>query len=121
VYRRPTLAAKADFLLHKDAALALAADRVAFFCRIYGVQVNTIRIRNQRTRWGSCSQKGNLSLNYRIALLPMHLVDYIIVHEVCHLKEFNHSQRFWDLVMQTVPDPVACKKELLVCMRQLVK
>lgn len=80
-----------------------------------GVEIKApgkIFIKNSRTRWGSCSSKGNLNFNYRLSLLPAHLAHYVIVHELCHLREFNHSQRFWDLVALTVPEYKACREEL---------
>jgi hypothetical protein len=63
-------------------------------------------------RWGSCSKKGNLNFNYKIALLPQRHSDYVIVHELCHLREFNHSKKFWDLVEQAVPNHRALRTEL---------
>ncbi|NBS67881.1 M48 family peptidase [bacterium] len=73
---------------------------------------NSRAVPTGRTRWGSCSKRGNLNFNYRILFLPPHLADYLIVHELCHLKEFNHSPRFWALVAQGCPNYHACKKEL---------
>ena len=101
-----------DFLRYKEAALALALHRLAHFNMHYQFSFHRVAIRNQRTRWGSCSKKGNLNFNYRIIHLPPHLVDYIIVHELCHLREFNHAKGFWDLVAQTVPTHMQARTEL---------
>lgn len=101
-----------EYAQHKDTARVLAIARIAHFSELYGVRVNKISIRNQSSRWGSCSKKGNLSFNYRIALLPANLADYIIAHEVCHLKEFNHSRAFWSLVALSTPNHARARKEL---------
>jgi predicted metal-dependent hydrolase len=101
-----------DYFQLKKTALELAQKKVVEFNRYYNLSYCRISIRNQKTRWGSCSRKGNLNYNYKIALLPERLADYIIVHELCHLQEFNHSRRFWDLVAQTVPDYKQRRKEI---------
>lgn len=88
----------------KEAARKLVQERIEKWNDYYDFKFNRIFIKNQKTRWGSCSTNRNLSFNYKIILLPRHLADYIIVHELCHLKEFNHSKRFWNLVAQTFPD-----------------
>lgn len=103
---------KADYLKYKLQAQELAEKKVAQFNKIYRFRFNKINIKNQKTRWGSCSKKGNLNFNYKIALLPERIADYIIVHELCHLKEFNHSQKFWNLVERTTPDHNGIKIEL---------
>ncbi len=91
-----------DFLKYKNATLQITNERIEYFNKIYKHKFNKITIKNQRTRWGSCSKRKNLNFNFKIALLPQGLRDYIIVHELCHLKEFNHSKRFWSLVGKTI-------------------
>ena len=103
---------RADYERLAPAARQLAAQRLAFFNASYNLKFGRVAIRDQRTRWGSCSHKGNLNFNYRIALLPPHLSDYIIVHELCHLRHLDHSRRFWDLVGQVLPDYAALRREL---------
>lgn len=103
---------KREFLKNKMPALQFAQARVNYFNIIYQLRFNKISVKRQKTRWGSCSRKGNLNFNYKILFLPVHIVDYIIVHELCHLKEFNHSKRFWALVAQTVPNYLEIRKEL---------
>ena len=92
------------YALHKESARALVHTRVAYFNHLYNVPIRKIFIKNHKSRWGSCSEKGNLNFNYKIVFLAPELADYIIVHELCHLVVFNHSPDFWSLVAQTAPD-----------------
>lgn len=101
-----------EYLKYREAARVIAQARVAHFSQLYGFSVGKMSIRNQKTRWGSCSRKGNLSFNYKIALLPPELADYLVVHELCHLQEFNHGKRFWTLVAKTLPQYVHLRREL---------
>jgi predicted metal-dependent hydrolase len=102
-----------DYLKYKDAAYQLAVARVNYFNnKTYKSVFNRISIKNQKSRWGSCSKKGNLNFNYKIALLPPELADYIIVHELCHLKEFNHSPKFWKLVEMEMSNYRALRNQL---------
>ena len=103
---------KKDYLKHKNQALELVIARVNFFNNIYKFNFNKINIRNQKTRWGSCSTRGNLNFNYKILFLSEKARDYIIVHEICHLKQFNHSKNFWSLVGLGMPDYVEARKEI---------
>ncbi len=103
---------KNKYLGQKESALILIKDRVDYFNQFYNFSINKIVVKNQSTRWGSCSTKKNLNFNYKLIYLPEKLRDYIIVHELCHLKEMNHSVKFWMLVNQTIPGWKKIRKEL---------
>lgn len=79
-------------------------ERVAYFAPRVGVTYGNTTIRSQRTRWGSCSSKGNLNFNCLLMLTPPEVVDYVVVHELCHRKEMNHSAKFWAQVERILPD-----------------
>lgn len=100
-----------QYLAHKSIALEIARNRLKHFNAFYQFNINKVTIKNQKTRWGSCSKKGNLNFNYKIALLPAHLSDYVIVHELCHLRQLNHSPAFWKLVENTIPNYKKIKRE----------
>lgn len=89
---------------YKEQALTLISSRLLYYNQFYGFAWKRISIKNTTSRWGSCSKLGNLNFSYKLALLPPELSDYIIVHELCHLGELNHSRDFWKLVEKTIPD-----------------
>lgn len=101
-----------DYRVYKESARLFIQKRLDYFCGFYGVDYNRLAIRNQKSRWGSCSGKKNLNFNYKLIKLPEHLADYIIAHEVCHLLHLNHSLKFWNMVALTIPDYKQRKKEL---------
>ena len=103
------------YLLHKEMARDVVNERLNYFNQYYGLEWKRVAIRNQRRCWGSCTELGNLNFSYKILFLPAELRDYIIVHELCHLRELNHSKRFWNLVAETLPD----YKERMKYLRQI--
>ncbi len=96
----------------KKAAKEKIVARVNHFAAIMGLTYGSISMRNQKSRWGSCSSKGNLNFNYRLAYLPEELLDYVVVHELAHRRYMDHSKDFWNEVGTYYPDYKNCKKKL---------
>ncbi len=92
-----------------EQARAYISQRVEHYAPLVGVTYGRVTIRTQRTRWGSCSAKGNLSFNCLLMLAPAQVIDSVVVHELCHCKEMNHSQRFYDHLLRVFPDYRACR------------
>lgn len=88
----------------RERAKSVLAQRTAYFARQIGVTYGRITVRDQKTRWGSCSQTGNLNFNFRLILAPSEVLDYVVVHELCHRRQMNHSAQFWQEVAQVLPD-----------------
>ena len=97
---------------YREQAQSLLPQRLAPHAQALGVRFSRVSVRAQRARWGSCSSEGALSLNWRLLLLPTRLCDYVLVHELCHLKEMNHSPAFWQLVASRVPNYMQLRREL---------
>jgi len=87
-----------------DEAMQYFPEKVRYYAPIVGVTYGRITIRNQKTRWGSCSSKGNLNFNCLLMMAPEEVRDYVIVHELCHRLEMNHSKQFWSNVERVLPD-----------------
>ncbi len=99
--RRPKSAFQAWY---KKQARAVLTERAGYFARKHGFEIGKIRITSARTRWGSCSTKKTLSFTWRLVMAPPEVVDYVVVHELCHLRELNHSRAFWAQVEAILPD-----------------
>lgn len=94
-------------------------ERATYFAKRMGVTYNRITIREQKTRWGSCSSAGNLNFNWKLVLMPPELLDYVVVHELAHRREMNHSPRFWAVVEKELPDYRERREKLKKYGRQL--
>ena len=97
-------------LLLKQFAQQYLNERVGFWGKKMGLRVNKVTLRNQRSRWGSCSRQGNISLNIKLIHFASDVIDYVIVHELCHLQHMNHSKSFWRKVEQYLPNFRELKK-----------
>mgnify|MGYP000540394469 FL=1 len=95
-----------------EEALKVIPERVEYFAKVIGVTYGKITVRNQKTRWGSCSSKGNLNFNCLLMLAPPEVLDYVVVHELCHRKQMNHSKAFWLEVEKVLPDYKEARKWL---------
>lgn len=97
---------------YRARARSRLGERLAFWSAQLGVAPRRIAVRDQRSRWGSCSSAGNINLNWRLLLLPTSLSDYVLVHELCHLRRMDHSPAFWNEVARVLPDWRERRREL---------
>lgn len=98
-----------------ERAKRIFPERTAYFAKRMGVDYGRITIREQKTRWGSCSSKGNLNFNWKLVLLDPELLDYVVVHELAHRREMNHSVAFWKVVEAELPDYRERRRRLKEC------
>jgi predicted metal-dependent hydrolase len=89
-------------------------ERVLELASLHGIEVARVSVRNQKSRWGSCSRRGTISLNWRLILAPEFVRDYIILHELAHRRQMNHSDKFWQEVEQLYPDYLTAERWLKV-------
>lgn len=97
---------------YMEKALAVFSGRIAYYASLMGVTYGRVTIREQKTRWGSCSAQGNLNFNWRLIFAPLEVLDYVVVHELAHRKEMNHSRDFYALISSILPDYIKPKKWL---------
>ena len=104
---------------YKKQAKAYLQQKCQCFSQIMGLKHGEVRINSAKTRWGSCNKKGNINFTYRLLFVPEDVIDYVVVHELAHLKEMNHSARFWSVVEQTMPDYKTRREKLRECEHQV--
>ena len=107
----PPLSSK-DRSRYIEIARDIFTRKTEYYARIIGVSYGRISIREQKTRWGSCSSKGNLNFNWRLILAPEEVLDYVVVHELAHRREMNHSKAFYAIVESVLPDYRKARKWL---------
>jgi predicted metal-dependent hydrolase len=105
-------AGRRDYLKNRERCREFVSACLRHHNRLHCRTLGRIFIKNLYANWGSCSARGNLNFNYKIIHLPPHLAEYVVVHELCHLKEMNHSPRFWAEVARSVPDWRQRRREL---------
>lgn len=112
ISRRRSSSVTKHYLAHKEAARSVVLNRLEHFNQHYGFTWNRVAIRNQRRCWGSCTSLNNLNFSYKLLFLPECLADYVILHELCHLRELNHGPQFWALMAAVMPDYNERRREL---------
>lgn len=98
--------------LYKMKAKEYLQQKCQLFSQKMGIQYGAVRINSARSRWGSCNSKGDINFTYRLIFAPEDLIDYVVVHELAHIKEMNHSANFWDIVEDTISDYKTRRKRL---------
>jgi predicted metal-dependent hydrolase len=104
----------------REKAKRIFAERMPIYAAMLGVSYRSFSLSSAKQRWGSCSVSGNIRLNWRLVYFPLSLIDYVIVHELAHLREMNHNKRFWEIVSQAYPDYQTARKKLNQENRQIL-
>ncbi|MFH1683961.1 MAG: YgjP-like metallopeptidase domain-containing protein [Candidatus Margulisiibacteriota bacterium] len=101
---RPRLLSEDEKDSYRRLACRIIPERVKYYSELTGLQPGLVKISNARKRWGSCGSKGTINISWRLMLMPAEVIDYVVVHELVHLVERNHSRRFWRRVAEIIPD-----------------
>jgi predicted metal-dependent hydrolase len=109
---KPLPSGKKEYRARREAAREFVHERLAHWNSFYSFNFGRVAIKDTSTLWGSCSRKGNLNFSYKLIFLPRDVADYVIVHELCHLQEHNHSPAFWALVEKAQPEYPRLRREL---------
>jgi predicted metal-dependent hydrolase len=115
----PAALRKRGIAWFKNRARQLLGERLALYAARLGVPTPALALSNARTQWGVCREDGHVRLNWRLIHLPLHLIDYVVAHELAHLREMNHSARFWVVVGGLYPDYATARRELRDCSHRL--
>jgi len=105
---------------YQQQAKKIFAMKLDYYAKIMGLKYNQLRIKEQRTKWGSCSRQGNINLNWRVIMAPEEVIDYLILHELAHLKHMNHSKEYWHYVASFMSDYKTWQKWLKEKGRSLI-
>ena len=97
---------------YQDHAEQRLREKIAHYSAIVGVEPRAVIVKSYRSRWGSCSIHGDISFNWKIIIAPHRIVDYVVVHELCHMHQHNHSRKFWECVERVMPDYQECRRWL---------
>ena len=97
---------------YKKTAKNILEERLNYICGLIKLKPNNVRVTDSKGRWGACNSRGTISFNYRVVMLPPSVIDYVIIHELCHLIEMNHSKKFWGLVYSFLPNAEVQKKKI---------
>ena len=108
----PAVDATIKSIVPEGDLVALFRARAEFWAPLLGVSFGRVSVKDQRTLWGSCSREGNLNFNWRLALAPAEVLDYLVVHELAHRAQMNHSRRFWEVVERVCPEHRAHRRWL---------
>ncbi len=101
--KKPQLS-KEEEKIKKEQAKIIISNRIKFFSTKYGFKYSKIRLSSAKTRWGSCSGEGAISINWNLIFAPLDIMDYVIIHELCHTIHHNHSDKFWNEVKKYIPN-----------------
>lgn len=108
----PQVVKEAIIYCYKNQAKKIFKQKLDHYAKLMGVKYNEMRVKEQKTRWGSCSSKANINLNWKAIMAPSQVIDYLVIHELAHLKYLNHSKDFWHLVKSFMPDYKSWEKWL---------
>lgn len=107
--------------LYKQAGMPYLKNRLDYWAKVMGISYGKLKFNSALRRWGSCSAEGNINITWYLLFAPERAIDYVLIHELAHRREFNHSKRFWEIVGAYMPDYPEQKKALVTLQKQLIR